>query len=46
MLIDSKDVPRPVPSRVASDRFPLPELKKPARFSSFAGLQSFKWGPR
>lgn len=41
MLIESKDVPKPVPAKVAADRFPLPELKKPSRFSSFAGLQTF-----
>lgn len=51
-VIESKDVPvevddlasPPFPPVAATtvEAFPLPEMKKPSRFSSFAGIQSFK----
>lgn len=36
MVIDSKDVPKPVLARVAVEKFPALKLKN--RFSSFAGV--------
>lgn len=40
MPITSKDVPRPIPARVVIEQSPIPKNRV---FSSFAGLQSFKW---